>query len=281
MPCSATRSRRVLDEVDALGAAADAAAGTRAVYLDFLQRFPDHFATAIRVVARAPEGGVLVHCQVGKDRTGLVTALLLRLAGRPVARSSPTTRSAPTTSRPLLAVSRGCGRRGRARAPRPPRPDRPPTRCGACSPSSRSGMGASRAISRRRVCSRPELAAARARLRGLMPVLALFGPTASGKTAVAEAIAALEPAELISADSMQVYRGLPLLTNQARGSRLVGIWPLSHEASVAEYAELAHAEIDGALAAGRLPVVVGGTGFYLRAALAELDVPPRARGRRP
>jgi tRNA dimethylallyltransferase len=106
-------------------------------------------------------------------------------------------------------------------------------------------------------------------------VVAVFGPTASGKTAVAEALAARTPAELISADSMQVYRGLPILTNQSGGgTRLVGIWPLAREASVVAYARLAHEAVDAALAAGRLPVVVGGTGLYLRAALAELDVPP-------
>ncbi|HST26353.1 MAG TPA: tRNA (adenosine(37)-N6)-dimethylallyltransferase MiaA [Gaiellaceae bacterium] len=106
-------------------------------------------------------------------------------------------------------------------------------------------------------------------------VLALFGPTASGKSAVAEALAELTPAETVSADSMQVYRGLPILTNQpAMETTLVAIWDLDHEASVAEYAELAHAAIDGALEAGRTPVVVGGTGLYFRAALAELDVPP-------
>ena len=104
-------------------------------------------------------------------------------------------------------------------------------------------------------------------------VLALFGPTASGKTAVAEAIAERVPAELVSADSMQVYRGLPILTNQSP-ARLVGIWPLDHEASVAEYQDLAHAAIDEILAAGRTPVVVGGTGLYLRAALADLTLPP-------
>ena len=104
-------------------------------------------------------------------------------------------------------------------------------------------------------------------------VLALFGPTASGKTAVAQAIAERVPAELVSADSMQVYRGLPILTNQSP-ARLVGIWPLDHEASVAEYQDLAHAAIDEILAAGRTPLVVGGTGLYLRAALADLTLPP-------
>jgi tRNA dimethylallyltransferase len=106
-------------------------------------------------------------------------------------------------------------------------------------------------------------------------VLAIFGPTASGKTAVAEAVAERIPAELVSADSMQVYRGLPVLSNQsAHPARLVGIWPLEHEASVAEYQRLAHAAIDEILASGRTPIVVGGSGLYLRAALSDLAIPP-------
>jgi tRNA dimethylallyltransferase len=104
-------------------------------------------------------------------------------------------------------------------------------------------------------------------------VIAIFGPTASGKSAVAEAIAERIPADLVSADSMQVYRGLPILTNQSP-ARLVAIWDLDHEASVGEYQEAAHAAIDEILAAGRTPVVVGGTGLYLRAALADLRLPP-------
>jgi tRNA dimethylallyltransferase len=106
-------------------------------------------------------------------------------------------------------------------------------------------------------------------------VVAIFGPTASGKTAVAEAVANRLGGEVVSADSMQAYRGLPILTAQPeRPTRLVGIWALSHEGSVAEYAELAHAAIDELLAAGRTPVVAGGTGLYLRAALADLGLPP-------
>ncbi len=108
-----------------------------------------------------------------------------------------------------------------------------------------------------------------------MNVIAIFGPTASGKSAVAEEIARRIPAELVSADAMQVYRGLPVLTNQSdHPTRLVGIWDLDHEASLGEYQELAHAAIDEILAAGKAPVVVGGTGLYLRAALAELELPP-------
>jgi tRNA dimethylallyltransferase len=104
-------------------------------------------------------------------------------------------------------------------------------------------------------------------------VIAIFGPTASGKSTVAEEIARRIPAEIVSADSMQVYRGLPILTNQSPG-RLVAIWDLDHEASVGEYQELAHAAIDDILEAGRTPIVVGGTGLYFRAALADLALPP-------
>jgi tRNA dimethylallyltransferase len=104
-------------------------------------------------------------------------------------------------------------------------------------------------------------------------VIAIFGPTASGKSAVAEALVRRIPAVLVSADSAQLYRGLPVLTNQSPAA-LAGIWELDHKASVAEYQSLAHREIDAALAARRTPIVVGGTGLYFRAALAELDVPP-------
>jgi tRNA dimethylallyltransferase len=106
-------------------------------------------------------------------------------------------------------------------------------------------------------------------------VLAVFGPTASGKSAVAAALADRLATEIVSADSMQVYSGLPILTAQPRRpARLVGVWPLSREASVGEYQRLAHEAIDEILAAGRMPIVAGGTGLYLRAALAELELPP-------
>jgi tRNA dimethylallyltransferase len=106
-------------------------------------------------------------------------------------------------------------------------------------------------------------------------VIGLFGPTASGKSDVAAAVTQLIPAEVVSADAMQVYEGLPILTNRSpHPERLVGIWPLSHEASVGEYAPLAHRAVDEILAGGRTPLVVGGTGLYFRAALAELELPP-------
>ena len=92
---------------------------------------------------------------------------------------------------------------------------------------------------------------------------------------MAEAIGRGVAAEVVSADSMQVYRGVPILTNQPDApTHLVGIWPLDNLASVAEYQLLAHQAIDEALTRGRVPVVAGGTGLYLRAALADLAVPP-------
>jgi tRNA dimethylallyltransferase len=106
-------------------------------------------------------------------------------------------------------------------------------------------------------------------------VLAIYGPTASGKTAVAEAIAAQIPAELISADAAALFRGLEVLTAAPeRPTQLVGVFELEHEVSVAEFQRLAHQAIDDALANEQVPVVVGGTGLYLRAALSDLELPP-------
>jgi protein tyrosine/serine phosphatase len=74
--------KEVFQEVeDAAEAAPDVASATREVYLLFLEHFKTNVAAAIRAIASAPEGGVVVHCMGGKDRTGLVTALLLSLAG--------------------------------------------------------------------------------------------------------------------------------------------------------------------------------------------------------
>jgi tRNA dimethylallyltransferase len=106
-------------------------------------------------------------------------------------------------------------------------------------------------------------------------VLAIFGPTASGKTAVAEALAERIPATIVSADSAALYRGLEVLTAAPRApTRLVGVLGLGEEASVVMYQRLAHDAIDGAIAAGRTPIVAGGTGLYLRAALSTLAPPP-------
>jgi tRNA dimethylallyltransferase len=117
-------------------------------------------------------------------------------------------------------------------------------------------------------------------------VLALFGPTGVGKTDVAVALAERlgergERPVAVSADALQVYRGLERLTGvpddaqRARlEHRLVSFVPIDARFSVAEYAARAHAEIDGLLAEGATPIVVGGTGLYLRAALAKLELRP-------
>ncbi len=106
-------------------------------------------------------------------------------------------------------------------------------------------------------------------------ILALYGPTASGKTAVAGLLRDRLAAEVVSADSASLYDGMPILTAAPPyPARLVGITPVTEAMSVGAYRELAHRAIDDVLAGGRLPLVVGGTGLYLRAALADLSLPP-------
>ena len=117
-------------------------------------------------------------------------------------------------------------------------------------------------------------------------VVAVFGPTGVGKTAVAIALADRLRAEgedpvAVSADALQVYKGLETLTGVATQHeqerlehRLVSFLPVDQPFSAGAYARRAHAEIDSLLAQGRRPIVVGGTGLYLRAALAELDLRP-------
>jgi tRNA dimethylallyltransferase len=118
------------------------------------------------------------------------------------------------------------------------------------------------------------------------PVLALFGPTGIGKTDLAIAVAerlraAGERPVAVSADALQVYRGLETLTGVATPEqrarlehRLVAFVPVTERFSAGAYARLAHAELDGLLADGAAPIVVGGTGLYLRAALADLALRP-------
>ncbi len=119
-----------------------------------------------------------------------------------------------------------------------------------------------------------------------MRVLALFGPTAVGKTSVAVALAELlrergEDPVAVSCDSIQVYQGLELLSGAAGPGqreqlehRLLGVIPAVDEFSAGQYATFAHREIDGLLSEGRRPIVVGGTGLYLRAALTDLELRP-------
>jgi tRNA dimethylallyltransferase len=115
-------------------------------------------------------------------------------------------------------------------------------------------------------------------------VVALFGPTGVGKTEVAielaERLRALgERPVAVSADALQVYAGLETLTGAPEPSerarlehRLISFLPVDASFSAGQYAELAHAEIDGLLESGERPIVVGGTGLYLRAALSELSL---------
>lgn len=117
-------------------------------------------------------------------------------------------------------------------------------------------------------------------------VLAIFGPTAVGKTAVALAVgrrlrARGDDPVAIGADALQLYQGLETLTAVPSAAeraqlehRLVACAPVTESFSVARYARMAHAEIDRVLAEHRTPIVVGGTGLYLRAALADLQLRP-------
>jgi tRNA dimethylallyltransferase len=120
-------------------------------------------------------------------------------------------------------------------------------------------------------------------------VIALFGPTAVGKTDVAIALAHRlrdrgERPVAVGADALQVYAGLEVLTGAADAAqradlehRLVGFVPITETCSAGAYARLAHAEIDDLLADGATPIVVGGNGLYLRAALADLGMRPPPR----
>ncbi len=105
-------------------------------------------------------------------------------------------------------------------------------------------------------------------------VLALFGPTASGKTAVAGVLRERHGYDVISADSAALYAGVPVVTAAPDyPAALVGVVPLDEDVSVGRYQQLAHRAVD---AAGR-PLVVGGTGLYFRAALSSMRIPPPGR----
>jgi tRNA dimethylallyltransferase len=120
-------------------------------------------------------------------------------------------------------------------------------------------------------------------------LLALVGPTAVGKTALAVELAERIGAEVVNADSMQLYRGMDVGTAkptppERRGvpHHLLDVWEVTERASVAEYQRLARAAVDDVLARGRVPLLVGGSGLYVRAVVDELDFPgtdPQLRAR--
>ena len=113
-----------------------------------------------------------------------------------------------------------------------------------------------------------------------MTVVAIVGPTATGKSALSLALAEALAGEVVNADSMQLYRGMDIGTAKLTPAQRHGvahhvldIWDVTEPASVAEYQRLARQAIDGILARGRTPLLIGGSGLYVRAALEEFEFP--------
>jgi tRNA dimethylallyltransferase len=113
-----------------------------------------------------------------------------------------------------------------------------------------------------------------------MSVIAVAGPTASGKSALSIALAHALDAEVINCDSMQLYRGMDIGTAKLSAAEregiphhLLDIWPVTQPASVAEYQALARKAIEEIRSRGRVPMLVGGSGLYLRAVLEDFDFP--------
>ena len=111
-------------------------------------------------------------------------------------------------------------------------------------------------------------------------VIAVVGATAAGKSGLAIELARALGGEIVNADSMQLYQGMDIGTAKEpeaarRGvpHHLLDIWPVTEAANVADYAKLARAAIDEIIARGRVPILAGGSGLYVRAALDDLDFP--------
>jgi tRNA dimethylallyltransferase len=112
-------------------------------------------------------------------------------------------------------------------------------------------------------------------------VVGVVGPTATGKSDLAIALALRLGGEVVSADASQLYRGMDIGTAKVPPEERHGIphhqldvLDVTEEASVAAYQKGARADIDAVLARGALPVVAGGSGLYVRAALDRLEIPP-------
>jgi tRNA dimethylallyltransferase len=120
-------------------------------------------------------------------------------------------------------------------------------------------------------------------------VITVVGPTAAGKSALSIALAHELGAEVVNADSMQLYRGMDIGTAKLTPAEregvphhLLDVWPVTMTAAVAEYQTLARSAIDDILARGRVPLLVGGSGLYIRAVLEEFEFPgtdPAVRSR--
>ncbi|MEO3774322.1 tRNA (adenosine(37)-N6)-dimethylallyltransferase MiaA [Micromonospora sp. B9E7] len=115
---------------------------------------------------------------------------------------------------------------------------------------------------------------------GVGTVVAVVGPTAAGKSALSIALAHALDGEVVNADSMQLYRGMDIgtakLTLAERDGvphHLLDIWEVTEPASVAEYQRLARAAVDDILSRGRVPLLVGGSGLYVRAVLERFEFP--------
>ena len=117
-------------------------------------------------------------------------------------------------------------------------------------------------------------------MSGLPPVVAVVGPTAAGKSDLAIELALALGGEVVNADSMQLYRGMDIGTaklsvSERRGvpHHLLDIWSVREPASVADYQQRARSVVDELRSAGRVPVLVGGSGLYVRAVLDRLEFP--------
>ena len=111
-------------------------------------------------------------------------------------------------------------------------------------------------------------------------VVAVVGPTAAGKSALSIALAHALGGEVVNADSMQLYRGMDIGTAKLTADEREGVahhvldvWEVSEPASVAAYQALARTAVDDIVARGRVPLLVGGSGLYLRAVLEEFEFP--------
>ena len=263
-----------------------------------------------RRVPGRDRGRLRRHAVAGRPRR-LRPRVHVRLLGAPRHRGGPHARPGARAMSGASGSSGWSSASSTTRRPGTPRSSAPSRRCssrGRAAPTRRScagGRAAGRPSTSRATAAAGSLVdvtvtgstsqtlsgpPGRARRRlDPMAVIAIFGPTASGKSAVALELAELVGGEIVSCDAMQLYRGLPILTNQPTaadrervaapsgrrvgaeprglGRRVRGRWPTPRSTTI--------------LGRGRVPIVCGGSGLYLRAALADMPLPPRGAGRRP